>query len=75
MVNPNEFTWVRGKDYVKRFELDGAKDFATSFCLNCGSSLPWQAKSRKIVVIPAGTLDGDPGIKPNHLLPHLLKSN
>jgi len=64
MVSPNEFSWVNGEDYVCRFELDGAKDFATSFCKNCGSSLPWLAKSSKIVVIPAGTLDGDPEIRP-----------
>jgi hypothetical protein len=49
---------------LRRFELDEAKHFATSFCKNCGSSLPWMAKSGKAVVVPAGTLDGEPQIRP-----------
>ena len=49
---------------VGRYELKEAKYFATSFCKHCGSSLPWASKSRKTVVVPAGTLDEDPGIRP-----------
>jgi hypothetical protein len=26
--------------------------------------LPWLSKSKKVVIIPAGTLDDDPGIRP-----------
>jgi len=64
MVNPNDFTWVRGNKLVGRYELDIANEFATSFCKKCGSSLPWLSKSGKMVVIPAGTLDNDPGFRP-----------
>jgi hypothetical protein len=28
--------------------------------------LPWLTKSGKAVIIPAGTLDEDPGVKPMH---------
>jgi hypothetical protein len=38
--------------------------FATSFCKKCGSSLPWLAQSRRTLIVPAGTLDDDPQIKP-----------
>ncbi len=65
MVKPSEFIWLDGEDYVGRFELEGAEEFATSFCRNCGSSLPWLAKSGTVMVIPAGTLDGDPEMRPN----------
>jgi len=65
MVDPNDFSWVNGEDYIGRFELNGAKHFATSFCKKCGSSLPWLEKKGKVVVIPAGTLDGDPQIRPS----------
>ncbi|HRY18618.1 MAG TPA: GFA family protein, partial [Candidatus Competibacteraceae bacterium] len=41
-----------------------AKHFATSFCTNCGSSLPWLGKSGKAVVVPAGSLEDHPGIGP-----------
>ena len=65
LVAPEDFSWLAGEDYVGRFELDGTKHFATSFCKLCGSSLPWLAKSGKVVVVPAGTLDDDPKIRPS----------
>ncbi|MEN8132296.1 MAG: GFA family protein [Pseudomonadota bacterium] len=64
LVSPDDFRWLNGKDLVGRYELDGAKHFATSFCKNCGSSLPWLVQSGKAVVVPAGTLDEDPEIRP-----------
>lgn len=64
LVNPEYFEWLEGEDLVGRFEYPGAKHFATCFCRRCGSSLPWTAQSGVSVVIPAGTLDEDPGIRP-----------
>ena len=64
IVAPEQFEWLSGADQVGRFEQPDAKHFATSFCRKCGSSLPWQAQSGISVVIPAGTLDQDPGIRP-----------
>ena len=61
---PDDFRWLAGEEFVRRYELDEARHFATSFCKGCGSSLPWLAKSGRVVVVPAGTLDGDPGIRP-----------
>ena len=60
LVSPGDFRWLRGQDFVRRFELAETKHFATAFCNNCGSSLPWLAQTRKALVVPAGTLDGDP---------------
>ena len=64
LVSPDQFRWSTGEDLVGRYEQPDAKHFATSFCKNCGSSLPWLAKSGRSVVVPAGTLDGNPQIKP-----------
>jgi len=64
LVSPEQFRWLAGEEYVGRFEPDDTKYFATSFCKNCGSSLPWLGKTKKAVVVPAGTLDTDPGIRP-----------
>ena len=64
IVDPKQFEWLSGEDMVGRFEHPDAKHYATCFCKCCGSSLPWLAKSGRSVVIPAGTLDQDPGIKP-----------
>ena len=63
-VKPKNFKWLQGENSVGRFEHPDAKHFATGFCQVCGSSLPWKNQSGSIVVIPAGTLDEDPGIRP-----------
>lgn len=64
IVTPDQFQWLKGEEFVGRHELKDAKHFATCFCRKCGSSLPWITKTQKAIVIPAGTLDGDPGIRP-----------
>ena len=64
IVNPDQFEWLSGEDQVGRFEHPEARHFATCFCKQCGSSLPWLAQSGSAMVIPAGTLDDDPEIKP-----------
>lgn len=63
-VPPEQFIWLSGEEWLGRYEIPEAKYFATSFCKNCGSSLPWKVKGGKNIVVAAGTLDGDPQIKP-----------
>ncbi len=63
-VSPEHFSWLEGEEQVGRFEPADTRHFATGFCKNCGSSLPWLAKSGRTVVIPAGTLDTAIDIKP-----------
>ncbi len=64
LVTPDQFQWLSGEEQVGRFEPQEAKHFATSFCNSCGSSMPWISQSGKAVVVPAGTLDSDPQIRP-----------
>ena len=66
IVAQQQFEWLSGESSVGRFEHPDARHFATCFCTRCGSSLPWLAKSGGSVIIPAGTLDEDPGIRPLH---------
>ncbi len=63
-VMPEDFHWQQGEEHVGRFEPEDTKHFATCFCKHCGSSLPWKNKSGKVVIVPAGTLDDDPDIRP-----------
>lgn len=64
-VPPSQFRWLNGEHLVGRFEQPGAKYFATSFCKECGSSMPWAVQGGGAnIVVPAGTLDEDPGILP-----------
>ena len=64
IIKPEQFEWLDGEQLVGRFEHPEARHFATCFCTKCGSSLPWLSKSGRAVIIPAGTLDEDPGIRP-----------
>ncbi len=65
LVAPDDFEWLRGEEYVGRYALKEAKHFATAFCTCCGSSLPWLEQTSRTVVVPAGTLDDDPLIRPS----------
>jgi len=66
IIDPEHFKWLKGEGNVGRYELAEAKHFASSFCKTCGSSLPWITQSAKAMIVPAGTLDDDPKVKPVH---------
>ena len=71
-VAPDAFRWTRGADRVARYDLPTARSFATSFCTTCGSPLPHPTRSGREIIIPAGSLDDDPGIAPTEA--HFLES-
>jgi hypothetical protein len=63
-VPPEQFHWVKGADQVGTYDIPEAKYLTTAFCTQCGSSLPWEVKGGRSRVVPAGSLDDDPGIQP-----------
>lgn len=66
LVAPEHFQWNAGESNVGVYNLPDTKHFATAFCKKCGSSMPWKAQSGRAMVIPAGTLNEDPEIRPRH---------
>ncbi len=56
------FRWVGGVELIKTYQAPQQDD--RCFCSNCGSNVPVIEKEDNNVIIPAGTLDTDPGIKP-----------
>lgn len=64
ILKPGRVTWLQGEEKVRRYRLAEAERFATSFCAECGSPLPRVAAELEMVVIPAGSLDTDPGLRP-----------
>jgi len=62
-VPQEDLKWISGKDAIRRFDLEGAR-FGNNFCETCGSPVPRQALEGKAYLIPAGTVDVDPGIAP-----------
>jgi len=63
-TGPGDLEWLAGADSVGTYMLDAQPSFPTAFCQTCGSSLPSMSSTGKYWVVPAGTLDQDPGIKP-----------
>lgn len=57
-----EFT--EGEDLLKLYKVPEAARFGKQFCSRCGSSLPRTSGSEGRVVIPAGSLDEEPPVKP-----------
>jgi hypothetical protein len=55
--------WTRGAARVKSFQLPDARYFTQAFCELCGSPQPRVDAERGIAVIPAGSIDGDPGVR------------
>ena len=65
IMQPSSVTWTAGEQHLTHYKVPDAKRFATVFCSLCGSLMPRVAPDNSIAVIPAGTLDTDPGIKPH----------
>jgi hypothetical protein len=59
-----QFAWTRGASQAKEYRVPDAKYFAVAFCTRCGSGVPRISVERGLVVVPAGSLDSDPGIRP-----------
>src|SRR5258708_35316531 len=64
IVKPDAFRWIAGESHVVRYDLPSARSFATCFCRLCGSPLPHLTRSGREVIVPAGSLDDDPGGTP-----------
>lgn len=56
--------WLQGQEYIKRYEHP-TRRFSQVFCTECGSALPFVSKSGKALIVPAGSLDEEPGKQPD----------
>jgi hypothetical protein len=59
-VESARFRWLRGETTLRSYKVPEAQRFAHVFCAQCGSSMP--RAGGPMFVVPAGALDGDPGI-------------
>ncbi len=65
ILKPDAAEWTEGEELLGRYKVPDAERYGTVFCKNCGSPLPRVALERNIAVIPAGSLDSSPDIKPD----------
>ncbi|WP_428242104.1 GFA family protein [Gynuella sp.] len=56
--------WIVGEDKVKTFNLFPTQH-VKSFCTDCGSALPNLHMEGKLLVVPAGSLNGELAMTPN----------
>jgi hypothetical protein len=63
-VASERFRWLRGEERIRSYKVPEALRFTQFFCARCGGSLPKARRDRPYAVIPAGTLEDDPGIRP-----------
>ena len=63
-LDPVNFAWTAGEDSVVRYDLPPARSLATTFCRHCGAPLPHHTRSGREIVVPAGSLDQAPDMKP-----------
>ena len=64
IIGRSSLKWTKGEDYLGHYKVPEAEHFATCFCRECGSPLPRYNTKTTRVVIPSGSLDHEPGIKP-----------
>ena len=60
---PGNITWLAGQDEIVRYDVEG-RSISNVFCRNCGSRVPYLSLSGETLVVPAGSLNGTPTIKP-----------
>jgi hypothetical protein len=66
IATPEALRFTRGEELRVTYKVPDAKFFTHVFCRTCGSSMPRIDSGRGIAIIPMGTLDDDPGIRPQY---------
>lgn len=64
MLTNAKLVFTKGESLLKRFKVPEAKRFTRQFCGECGSSVARFSPEIDAVVVPAGSLDSEPPIKP-----------
>lgn len=54
------FRFLSGEDQIRGYRRPSG--YRTSFCGNCGCPVPLEHESGKLMMLPAGSLDDDPGV-------------
>jgi hypothetical protein len=67
-VRTEDFRMLMGAELISRDEApvrEAPPPYRTAFCSRCGSPVPDPPPGAKWFEIAAGTLDGDPGVRPD----------
>jgi hypothetical protein len=64
-VATDQFRWTKGEEHARVYDLPSAKYWRNGFCDICGSAVPYLSRTGKAVILPAGSLDEEPGERPD----------
>lgn len=53
------FTWLTGTNDIASYKVPG-RDISKTFCRVCGSGVPYSSGGGSTMVVPAGSLQGEP---------------
>jgi hypothetical protein len=56
--------FTRGAERLVSYKVPEARYYTQVFCRDCGGKLPRLDSERKLAVVPMGSLDDDPGVRP-----------
>jgi len=60
-ITTERFSWLAGSDEIVTYKMPD-RDISKSFCRGCGSGVPWPSGDGTKMVVPAGTLQGEPEV-------------
>ena len=63
-VPVDKFRWISGESRLRHFKLAGTRYFITTFCEACSSPMPRAFEEFGVFMLPASSIDQDPGIRP-----------
>ena len=64
-VEVGDFLWLAGEGALVRYWATTDSVYQRTFCPRCGSAGPIHVEGEGRMYMPAGCLDGDPGVRPN----------
>lgn len=60
---PDNIEWLSGQANITNYKHP-SREFSKAFCKECGSAVPFINKTRTSLIVPAGSLNENPGIQP-----------
>ncbi len=60
-VGADGFNWLGGVEDIVSYQVPG-RGISKTFCRICGSGVPWSSDDGSKVIVPAGSLHGEPDV-------------
>lgn len=72
--NTAKLKWIKGENLVRTYNHQ-SQGHIKSFCTICGSALPNIQMNGQLIMVPAGSIDGDMNMRPQGHIYYKSKAN